>query len=162
MDFTIVDISTLDQRQLEALERLLTVAFPADSHDLIRVETRRACDPLLGQGLVALQDDRVTGAVLARLPRTGSRFVSYLAVAASHRRQGLASSLLDQLTRAAGKGLELLVTDGNVAAERLYRDGGLVPIDNPGPARQRRWAGTWKPRQVPSSPRAATEAAPSR
>lgn len=147
MKLDIVEIASLDEPQLAALELLLVSAFPADPPDLLRVEVARAGDSRLGRGLVAVRDGAPVGAVLARKPRAGSMFVVYLAVAAPLRRRGLARSLLDQLSEVSGERLELLVTDGNIAAERLYRNGGLRPVEGPSPPGQRRWIGAWQPRR---------------
>lgn len=142
-----MDISSLDERQLAALEVLLAKAFADEPTDLLHVEIQRASDPRLGHGLVATQAGRVVGAVLSRQPRAGSVFVVYVAVTPPLRRRGLARSLLDQLAGAGGERMELFVSEGNVAAARLYRAGGLVPVAGAAPQGQRRWAGVWKPHQ---------------
>jgi ribosomal protein S18 acetylase RimI-like enzyme len=147
MEIETVDITSLDERQLAALEMLMAKAFADEPKDLLHVEIQRASDPRLGRGLVATQDDQVVGAVLSRQPRARSVFVVYMAVDSALRRRGLARWLLDQLAGACGERMELFVNEGNVAAARLYRAGGLVPVAGSAPQGQRRWAGVWKPDQ---------------
>ena len=151
MELDLIAPDALDGQQHAALIALLTSAFPADPPELLEVELARASDPRLGLGLCAVEGEQVLGAILARLPSARSAFVIYLATAEPDRRQGIARALLDRLSVSAGTQFALFVTDDNVAAERLYRAGGLAPDGGPAPAQQRRWSGTWQPRTVATS-----------
>jgi GNAT superfamily N-acetyltransferase len=97
MEIETADITSLDERQLAALEVLMAKAFADEPTDLLHLEIQRASDPRLGRGLVATRDGHVVGAVLSRQPRAQSVFVVYVAVASALRRRGLARWLLDQL-----------------------------------------------------------------
>ena len=151
MDLDLIAPDALDGQQRAALIALLTSAFPADPPELLEVELARASDPRLGLGLCAVSAGRALGAILAQCPSAASAFVVYLATAESVRRQGIARLLLDWLSVSNGTQFALFVTDGNLAAERLYRAGGLAPDSGPAPAGQRRWSGTWRPRTVTTS-----------
>lgn len=146
MEIVTLEIIELDEQQLHDLKQLLTAAFPTDPSDLLGVEIQRAGDPRLGRGLVAIKNGQIAGGVLARKPRGSSLFVVYLAVAPPYRRRGIARSLLKQLTSTSCQRLEMFVTDNNVAAESLYRAGGLAPVDGPAPTGQQHWVGTWESR----------------
>jgi GNAT superfamily N-acetyltransferase len=101
---------------------------------------------------VALDEGIPVGGVLARTLPPGHRFVVYLAVAASHRRQRTGTQLMDAVADTDAL-VELYVDTDNIAAHRLYRAAGLSPTGRSSPAGQQPWQGCWHRRAA--TPRAS-------
>jgi GNAT superfamily N-acetyltransferase len=142
MTARLVALGDLDLLQHAVVSSLLRGAFPTHPDDLITVELQRATNLQLGTGLVAVDESIPVGCVLARSLRPGHRFIVYLAVATSHRRQRIASHLLDAVVD-TDTFVELYVDNDNIAAHRLYRAAGLSPTGRTAPAGQQHWQGYW-------------------
>jgi ribosomal protein S18 acetylase RimI-like enzyme len=142
MTARLVPLGHLDRLENAAVFSLLCGAFPTHPDDLITVELQRANNPQSGTGRVALDEAVPVGCVLARTLPPGRRFVVYLAVAPSHRRQRIASRLMDAVVDNDAL-VELYVDTDNAAAHRLYRAAGLSPTGRSAPAGQQHWQGYW-------------------
>jgi ribosomal protein S18 acetylase RimI-like enzyme len=127
-------------RSLDAdVLQLLRGGFPDEPVDLLAVELTRARDQVKGFGFLALHDDEIIGVLTGQHRAPSPAFLVYLTVADGHRRQGVARKLLEPF---AGQHVKLRVARSNLAAQALYRSGGLNQTGHH-TKQHEDWSGDW-------------------
>lgn len=127
-------------RSLDAdVLELLRSGFPDEPIDLLAVELARARDHVNGFGFLALRDAKIIGVLTGHHRAPSTAFLIYLTVGDEYRRQGIASRLLAPF---AGQHVNLRVARTNLAAQALYRSGGLKQTGHHSKQHED-WYGDW-------------------